>query len=96
MGLGVHHAGLPKSYTDAVELLYRRKRLKVVFATGTLSQGINMPCRTVILAGDSPFLTPLMYRQTAGRAGRRGMDDTANVIFYGVSRNRVERQGFGE
>lgn len=52
-----------------VERLFRLKRLDVVFATGTLAQGIHMPCRTVVLAGESPYLTAVMMRQIAGRAG---------------------------
>ena len=37
------------------------------------------------------FLTPLKYRQCAGRAGRRGFDLLGNVIFYGLPIERVQR-----
>lgn len=37
--------------------------LQVVAATGTLALGIHMPCKTVVFAGDSPYLNSLMYRQ---------------------------------
>ena len=39
--------------------------LQVVAATGTLALGIHMPCKTVVFAGDSPFLNSLMYRQVS-------------------------------
>ena len=38
-GIGVHHAGLPKKYSQLVEILFRRKHLKVIIATGTLALG---------------------------------------------------------
>ncbi|KAI5803830.1 hypothetical protein EDC01DRAFT_472866 [Geopyxis carbonaria] len=90
-GIGVHHAGMNRKYRQAVEMLFRKGYLRVVIATGTLSLGINMPCKTVVFAGDSVYLTALNYRQAAGRAGRRGFDLLGNVIFHGLSYDKVHR-----
>jgi superfamily II RNA helicase len=90
-GIGVHHAGMNRKYRQVVEILFRRGYLQVVFATGTLALGINMPCKTVVFAGDSVFLTALNFRQCAGRAGRRGFDLLGNVLFLGISVQRVFR-----
>ncbi|KAL3133315.1 putative ATP-dependent RNA helicase ddx60 [Trebouxia sp. C0009 RCD-2024] len=83
-GIGVHHSGLPTKYRQVVEILFRCHYLRVVIATGTLAYGINMPCRTVVFAGDHIFLNSLQFRQMTGRAGRRGFDTLGHVIFWAV------------
>eukprot|EP01094_Clydonella_sp_ATCC50884_P008156 TRINITY_DN1745_c0_g2_i2.p1 TRINITY_DN1745_c0_g2~~TRINITY_DN1745_c0_g2_i2.p1 ORF type:complete len:1860 (+),score=903.65 TRINITY_DN1745_c0_g2_i2:199-5778(+) len=88
-GVGVHHAGLPHAYRLAVEVLFRAGHLQVLFATGTLAMGINMPARTVCFFDDSAALTPLLYRQMSGRAGRRGYDDVGHVVFCSLPKHRV-------
>ena len=72
-------------------MLFRKGYLRVVIATGTLALGINMPTRTVVFSGDSVFLTALNFRQAAGRAGRRGFDLLGNVVFQGISTDKVCR-----
>ncbi|MDQ1520080.1 MAG: ATP-dependent helicase HelY, partial [Actinomycetota bacterium] len=86
-GFAAHHAGLVPPMKEAVEEAFAAGLLKVVFATETLSLGINMPARTVIIEKLSKFtgehhefLTPGEYTQLAGRAGRRGIDDVGYVV----------------
>ncbi|KAI9655950.1 MAG: hypothetical protein M1829_000460 [Trizodia sp. TS-e1964] len=90
-GIGVHHAGMNRKYRQTVEVLFRKGYLRVVVATGTLSLGINMPCKTVVFCGDSIFLTALNFRQAAGRAGRRGFDLLGNVVFQGIDIDKACR-----
>jgi ATP-dependent RNA helicase HelY len=75
------------AFKETVEELFARGLVKVVFATETLSLGINMPARTVVLESLSRFtgethelLRPGDYTQLTGRAGRRGIDE----LGYGV------------
>ena len=81
-GVAAHHAGMVPPMKEAVEEAFAAGLLKVVFATETLSLGINMPARSVVIEKLSKFtgehhefLTPGEYTQLAGRAGRRGIDD---------------------
>ena len=90
-GIGIHHAGMNRLYRQCVEMLFRKGFLRIVIATGTLSLGINMPCKTVVFSGDSVFLTALNFRQAAGRAGRRGFDLLGNVVFQNIPQEKVCR-----
>ena len=90
-GICYHHSALNNKQRMAVESMLRMKFLNVVVATTTLAVGIHVPCKTVVIAGDEIYLTPLTYRQMAGRAGRRGFDNVGRVIFLGVPERKVKR-----
>jgi ATP-dependent RNA helicase HelY len=86
MGLSSHHAGRLPIFKEVVEDLFGQGLVKVVFATETLSLGINMPAKTVVIeslykfTGEShEFLTSTEYTQFTGRAGRRGIDKVGNA-----------------
>jgi ATP-dependent RNA helicase HelY len=86
-GLAEHHAGLLPYHKEMVEELFQRGLIKVVFATETLSLGINMPARGVVVSSFTKFdgvnfstLTTGELTQLMGRAGRRGID----VIGHGA------------
>jgi ATP-dependent RNA helicase HelY len=81
-GIAAHHAGMVPVFKEAVEELFAAGLVKVVFATETLSLGINMPAKTVVIESLWKFsgerhemLTPGEYTQLTGRAGRRGIDE---------------------
>ena len=61
---------------------------QVLFATETFAMGVNMPARTVVFDSIRKHdgvkfreLLPGEFIQMAGRAGRRGLDDTGTVIM---------------
>ncbi len=56
-GVAFHHAGLLPRERKTVEDLFRRKKIKIVCCTTTLSAGINMPVRTVILKDFKKYVT---------------------------------------
>jgi len=87
-GVAAHHAGLVPSMKLAVEQCFVEGLLGAVFATETLSLGINMPARTVVLERFNKFggagratLTSGEYAQLTGRAGRRGLDDEGHAVI---------------
>eukprot|EP00727_Mastigamoeba_balamuthi_P005991 m51a1_g2010 hypothetical protein (1665) ;mRNA; f:1254071-1259731 len=89
-GIGVHHSDLSRHFRNCIEVLFRAGRVQVVFATSTLALGINMPIKTVVFLADSPFLSPLLFRQMCGRAGRRTYDNVGKIVFVGFSPQRSE------
>jgi superfamily II RNA helicase len=88
MGVGLHHAGILPTVKRFTELLFERGLCKVVFATETMSLGIHMPAKSVVLQSltkrtDRGFrsLTHNELTQMAGRAGRRGIDPEGNCVM---------------
>ncbi|MBR0192275.1 MAG: DEAD/DEAH box helicase [Thermoguttaceae bacterium] len=86
-GVGVHHAGILPKYRRIVEYLFQQKLLAVCTCTETLSAGINLPARSVVLpsimkgpAGKQTMLEPGTAHQIFGRAGRPQYDTQGHVF----------------
>ena len=86
-GIAAHHAGMLPVFKETVEELFEAGLVKVVFATETLSLGINMPAKSVVIEDLWKFqgerheiLTPGEYTQLTGRAGRRGIDELGHAV----------------
>lgn len=94
-GIGLHTAVVKegRKYLSAVETLFQNKKLLFVFSTTSLSYGINMPCSKVVFLGDSPHLSTSIFRQSSGRAGRRGYtSDAGNIYFVGFTLPSIIRK----
>lgn len=76
-------------YLNAVEDLFRQKAITTVFSTRSLSLGINMPVRSVCIAGDHSYMSSGVASQMAGRAGRRGLDVEGHVFCLNMSLERA-------
>ena len=86
-GFAAHHAGMVPPFKEAVERCFLEGLVQVVFATETLSLGVNMPARSVVVEKLTKFggernepLTPGEYTQLTGRAGRRGKDEVGYAV----------------
>lgn len=85
-GVGVHHAGLLPRYRRIVEELFQHKLLSVCVCTETLSAGINLPARSVVMPsllkgapGKQRIIDPSTAHQIFGRAGRPQFDNQGYV-----------------
>ncbi len=86
-GVGVHHAGVLPKYRRIVETLFQEKLLSVCVCTETLSAGINLPARSVVLPtimkgprDKKKLVEPSTAHQIFGRAGRPQFD-TQGFVF---------------
>ncbi|XP_018006443.1 DNA polymerase theta [Hyalella azteca] len=92
-GAAFHHAGLTTEERDIIEASFRAGIVRVLVATSTLSSGVNLPARRVIIR--SPFsaagrpLDPLAYHQMAGRAGRKGVDTQGECVLVCSGRQEL-------
>ena len=83
VGVAIHHGGLPRPFLRELELLLSEGVLKVIIASPTLAQGLNLNAAVL--------LVPTLYRagekikgeefaNVAGRAGRAFVDVEGLII----------------
>lgn len=96
-GVAYHHAGLPVDVLEALEQAMRSEVLLGMFATSTLTDGVNLPVRTVMICetrydGQDPgqqFDAPRLLN-AVGRAGRAGRE-TEGWIVLALNKAHADR-----
>lgn len=84
-GICYHNSGLSSLVKETIEELVRNNKIKIIFATTTLAQGMNFPINTVVFdtvklrnKGD---LSNAEFWNIAGRAGRAYKDKEGYIIL---------------
>ena len=88
-GVAYHNSSLPHDIREGIERAVENRALKVVTATTTLAEGVDLPFRTTILAdwlmfdgeSDRP-MDGLLFKNIAGRCGRAGQFTEGDTIIF--------------
>ncbi|CAG5099051.1 Oidioi.mRNA.OKI2018_I69.XSR.g16204.t3.cds [Oikopleura dioica] len=84
-GICFHHAGLTTEERSVVEEGFRAGVVRILMATTTLSAGVNLPARMVIIRSPYGFQKQLIkarvFQQMCGRAGRKGIDEAGHAVL---------------
>lgn len=84
-GIGVHTGALPQIVRKAIEQDYKNRKLKLLIATNTLGQGVNLPIKTIIIhsvnIGQYSKVSNRDFWNIIGRAGRAGKETEGQIIY---------------
>jgi hypothetical protein len=87
-GVGFHHAGLPIEVLEALEDAVRSDTLPYLTCTSTLTDGVNLPVRTVVIYDqnydwqtDDAQLRGARLVNAMGRAGRAGKETEGWIVL---------------
>lgn len=93
-----HNANLNKQQREEIENKFKNdKNLRVLVATSTLAQGLNLPARRVVIAGvhRGPEIVPSYdILQMCGRAGRPAFDTQGDAYVLFPENNRIDLEKF--
>lgn len=84
-----HNSTIPPEIRSGIEDAVRSKDLDCVVATTTLAEGVDLPFRATIMfewligyKDDQQPVSPLLFRNIAGRCGRAGSFSEGDTIIY--------------
>ena len=88
-GVAYHNSSLPHEVREGIERASEARTLRVVTATTTLAEGVDLPFRVTILVdwltfdgdGSAP-MGSLLFKNIAGRCGRAGQFTEGDTVVF--------------
>jgi len=95
-GITIINRSLPFVIQNIILDNLRTKNMGIVFASESMSMGINYALRSVIIKSnkDSIKINPCKLIQMGGRCGMRGKDTQAHVIYWGIENSYEAHSDF--
>lgn len=83
-GIAFHYGRLPQLVRNLVEDLYKKEKIRYVFCTSTLLEGVNMPTQNIFILdnknGGKNTLSQIDFWNLSGRAGRLSRELEGNIF----------------
>lgn len=99
-----HHGDLPQYVREIIEEAIRKEEIKFIICTNTLTEGVNLPIRTIVINsarrynGQTQETIPLRdLKNLVGRAGRAGKETKGLIIVtnpndFGIIEQVIKEQ----
>jgi len=103
-GIAFHNAGLSLNDRQIIEDNFKINAIKIICTTSTLSQGVNLPARLVIIKSTNCYkghnigyseYTKMEIDQMCGRAGRPQYDNKGIAVIMTESYKTQKFEGIG-
>lgn len=91
-GAAYHHSSLPRDVREAVEVAYENGELRALVATTTLTEGVNLPAKSVVVVTQGihrggqyeKYIVGPTLLNAIGRAGR-ALKETEGIVVLAAS-----------
>lgn len=82
-GIAYHFGGIPEEIKFKAEELYKKGKIKHMFCTSTLLEGVNLPAKNIFILSEKigrKNMDKVDFWNLAGRAGRLSKDISGNIF----------------
>jgi hypothetical protein len=94
-GIAVHYGELPHIARKIVEEGVRSRAIRLILATSTLAEGVNLPIKTIYVPKLSTRNGPLeigLFLNVIGRAGRPFFHSEGQIVIASYEMGRIDDQ----
>ncbi|MDR6127090.1 DEAD/DEAH box helicase [Sphingomonas sp. SORGH_AS_0438] len=98
-GIAVHHGQMPALLARRLKIAIDRGQVRVIIATSTLSEGVNLPVNTILLPSifrANEVLPAAEFANLIGRAGRPGVATEGSALVVLPEREYKRKRGKAE